>query len=186
MEPASTGSTNGSVFVGASRLRAEVRRSPPPEVRPLPWREAERMGVGGYPQTPTKEGCALYGLSCRKGPGADSVGGFPQAPTKEGCALYGLSCQKGPGADSVGGFPQAPTKEGCALYGLSCRKGPGADSVGGFPQAPTKEGCALSGLSRRAGSSPRGSGCDVHQVHCFATRFGEINDQLIDSLLKQG
>ena len=102
MEPASTGSTNGSVFVGASRLRAEVRRSPPPEVRPLPWREAERMGVGGYPQTPTKEGCALYGLS------------------------------------------------------------------------------------RRAGSSPRGSGCDVHQVHCFATRFGEINDQLIDSLLKQG
>ena len=36
-----------------------------PDVRPLPWREAERKGVGGFPQAPTKEGSALSGLSRR-------------------------------------------------------------------------------------------------------------------------
>ena len=34
--------------------------------RPLPWREAERIGVwGGTPNAPTKEGSALSGLSRR-------------------------------------------------------------------------------------------------------------------------
>ena len=123
-------------------------------VRPLPWREAERIGVGGYPQTPTKEGCALSGLSA----------GPTQIPG-------------GSRADRGWGFRLAPTKEGCALSGLSRRthSNPWREAerigVGGYPQAPTKEGYALSGLSRRTGSPSRGSDCDMRRVRCSASHF---------------
>ena len=82
-------------------VRFSIRSlSPPPEVRPLPWREAERIGVGGFPQVPTKEGSALSGLSHRTGNGADKGSeGFPSSPTKEGSALSGLSYRTGNGAD---------------------------------------------------------------------------------------
>ena len=59
-----------------------MRPSPPPEVRPLPWREAERIEVGGFPQAPTKEGCALSGLSRRAG-----------SPSRgSGCDMHRVRC----------------------------------------------------------------------------------------------
>ena len=225
MEPASTRLTSGSVFVRGPRLCVGVCPSPTPEVSPLPCREAERIGVGVFPQAPTKEGCALSGLSRRRGPGADSFGGFPQPPTEEGRALSGFSRRKGPertalggspkpppkraapsldspaGRDpertALGGIPRAPTEGGCALSGLSRRKGPRRGQLWGVPPSPhqrglrplwtlppegtrrgqlwrdipntsTTEGRALYGFSRRKGSPPRGSGCDVRPVRCFA------------------
>ena len=159
-----------------------MRPFPNPDVRPLPWREAERKGVGGYPQPPTKEGSALSGLSRRTGSlrvaRTTKYSGSARRPSHSRHPLASLA-----GAERirVGGYPQPPTKEGSALSGLSRRTGSlrvarttkysgsarrpshsrhplaslaGAERirVGGYPQPPTKEGCALSGLSRRTGS----------------------------------
>ena len=90
-----------------------------PEVRPLPWREAGRTGVGGYPQAPTKEGCALSGLSRRTGNGEGL--GAPPNPLPKRAAVSGLSAGGEAERRGVGGIPKAPTKEGCAVSGLSRR-----------------------------------------------------------------
>ena len=91
-----------------------------PEVRPLPWREAGRTGVGGVPPSPHQRGLRpLWTLppdGKRRG-----VGGTPQPPTKEGWAVSGLSAGGEAERRGVGGIPKAPTKEGCAVSGLSRR-----------------------------------------------------------------
>ena len=105
-----------------------------PDVRPLPWREAERKGVGGFPQAPTKEGSALSGLSA--GAGASPWGRL-QFPFRRGPRLCARprsgrlpTSLAGSGADrGWGGYPQASTKEGSALSGLSRRMALVASSV---------------------------------------------------------
>ena len=136
-------------------VRFSIRSlSPPPEVRPLPWREAERIGVGGFPQVPTKEGSALSGLSHRTGNGADKGSeGFPSSPTKEGSALSGLSCRTGNGANKGRSGSHKPHQRGFRpLWTLPPDGGMEQARVGGVPSSPTKEGSALSGLSHRTGN----------------------------------
>ena len=191
-----------------------MRPSPPPEVRPLPWREAERIGVGGYPQTPTKEGCALSGLSRRMGANRDWGGGgcTPQHPYQRG--LRPLWTLPPDGSEQrLGVYPQHPYQRGLRplwtlppdgseqrlgvypQHPLPKRAAPSLDSPAGWerteiggctPNTPAKEGCALSGLSCRAGSSSRGSGPDAEsgRVRCFAIHFSLINEQLLESLSK--
>ena len=83
------------------RLARDGLRPRPAGAPPLPWREAERVGVGGYPQAPTKEGCALSGLSrqteaCLVPRGSEGGKGWcAKAPYKEGSALSALSCRTG-------------------------------------------------------------------------------------------
>ena len=84
-------SKEGCALSGLSRRTASGSRPvgahgcapvPAPDVRPLPWREAERNPLGGWgvPQAPTKEGCALSGLSRRTAEGSRSVGAHGCAP----------------------------------------------------------------------------------------------------------
>ena len=139
-------------------VRFSIRSlSPPLEVRPLPWREAERIGVGGFPQVPTKEGSALSGLSHRTGNGADKGSErFPSSPTKEGSALSGLSYRTGNGADKGSErFPQAPPRRAPPSLDSPAGRGMERTRVGAVPTSPTKEGSALSGLSRRTGEWSR-------------------------------
>ena len=106
------------------------------------------------------------------GVGVGGVGGTPNAPAEEGCAVSGLSRRTparfagGKRAGGVGGTPMSPPKrlrplDSPAGHPSASLAGRGAGGVGGIPNAPTNEGCAVSGLSRRAGSPSRGSGCDM-------------------------
>ena len=163
-------SSSGSVSVGAHG-RAPV---PASEVRPLPWREAERKGVGGYPKPPPKRAAPSLDSPAGRGQRLGRVPPKPPpkraAPSLDSPAWMGADrarrCtpshhQRGlrplwtlpPGWErtELGGCtPKPPPKR--AAPSLDSPAGWERTGVWGYPQTPTKEGCALFGLSRRAGS----------------------------------
>ena len=121
----------------------------PQEVRPLPWREAERKGVGGgTPPTPHQRGLRpLWTLPPDRGVrrGAEPEGGSRAAPTRME--------RRGRESAHTGGPLRGKIEAQTAILPQEVRPLPwreaGRIGVGGYPQAPTKVGYALSGLSRR-------------------------------------
>ena len=150
-----------------------------------------RWVSGGHPQSPSKEGSALSGLSLRGGceQGRNEV---DLLTSLAGGTLFPPARPRG----VSGGHPQTPSKEGSALSGLSLRGGceQGRNEVdlltslaggtlfpparprgvsGGHPQSPAREDKALSGLSlcggcEQGGDNHSGEGQTLRALKTFA------------------
>ena len=115
-----------------------------PEVRPLPWREAGRTGVGGggYPQAPTKEGCALSGLSRRTGNG-EGLGAPPNPlPKRAGPSLDSPPEGRRSG-QGLGASPKPPPKRAAPSLDSPAGQRPwtrGAEPRGRLTGRPNQNG----------------------------------------------
>ena len=141
---------------GAPRGAPTPRQGAPvstPFLRSLPWREAGGKGLGGYPQAPTKEGCALSGLSRR-------AGSLRVART--------TMCSGSAGRpDSASGCARLHSVPPLAVPG-------GKQAVGawGIPPSPHQRGLRPLWTLPPGEKPSRGSGCDVQQL-CWFAAFGQ-------------
>ena len=160
------------------------KRAAPSLDSPTGWKRTE---IGGCtPKHPCQRGLRPLWTLLPDG-SEQRLGVYPQTPTKEGCALSGLSRRMGANRD-WGSVPPSPHQRGLRPLWTLPPDGSEQRLGGCTPNTPTKEGCALSGLSRPAGSPSRGSGPDAEsgRVRCFATHFSLISEQVLESLSKDG
>ena len=137
----------------ASHLRRSAR---------FPGGKRSGWRLGGYPQPPTKEGCALSGLSRRMG-NPVRAGGLVSKPSPKRAA---------PSLDSPAGWEtrpgrwsgtRTPAKEGCAVSGLFRRMGNPVRAGGPVPQPPPKR--AAPSLDSPTGRElSLRSDCDVQHI----------------------
>ena len=129
-----------------------------PEVRPLPWREAGRTGVGGgTPKPPPKR--AAPSLDSPAGRETERGWGHPPTPYQRGLGRLWTLRRRGGGADRGWGHPQSPHQRGLRrLWTLPPDRGPG-------PGAPNREGGSRAAQtkterrSRELWVSPYGQTC---------------------------